>query len=335
MEGKVSDLNQGTRKRKLNPEKWKRNIEKRQLYSPSKPCVRKTSCNHEKGSAYLCNYLEKQTILDFYNSFYRNRKKVDQDRYALNYIRDATTHKKGKSPVRNSLKYFIPTPSGDEQICAAAFSEILRTNVQRFQRLFRKFKALQQFPEEKRGGYRKSAIFDELKQTVVEFISRLPGCEAHYGRQKSKRVYLASTLNVKKLWKLYQSQTEDQKVTYGYFLSTFNQSFNLSFKSPATDLCAMCTRLTHLIQVEKGLQKKQELKKKLRNHKTLAACFYKRLKRPSATEMVFAMDCEKTQALPKLAIGAAYFKRQLGMANFTIVRGGSRVPLNPENVILL
>lgn len=66
-------------------------------------------------------------------------------------------------------------------------------------------------------------------------------------------------------------------------------------------------------------------------HKNTAAKFHQRLRSPKEDECCFSMDCEKTQPLPKLAIGAAYFKRQTGMANFTVVAGNSKVSLNKSN----
>lgn len=97
-------------------------------------------------------------------------------------------------------------------------------------------------------------------------------------------------------------------------------------------MCATCTRLVALIKVEKLITKVQALKKELITHKNNAACFYKRLKQPVANECIFTMDCEKSQPLPKLSIGAAYFKRQANIANFTVVEGGSKVQLSKHNV---
>lgn len=67
-------------------------------------------------------------------------------------------------------------------------------------------------------------------------------------------------------------------------------------------------------------------------HRNLAACFYRRLKRPLTNEQIYSMDCQKTEPLPKLSIGAAYFKRQLGMNNFSIIKGGSNDSINKNTV---
>lgn len=97
-------------------------------------------------------------------------------------------------------------------------------------------------------------------------------------------------------------------------------------------MCATCTRLAALIKVEKLFTKAQELKKQLIAHKNDAARFYKRLRQPVANECILTLDCEKAQPLPKLSIGAAYFKRQANIANFTVVEGGSKAQLSKLNV---
>lgn len=68
-------------------------------------------------------------------------------------------------------------------------------------------------------------------------------------------------------------------------------------------------------------------------HKKKSTFFYKRLREPSDDEVIFSMDCEKSQPLPKMSIGPAYFSRQINMANFTIVSGGARTSLTPNNVV--
>lgn len=68
-------------------------------------------------------------------------------------------------------------------------------------------------------------------------------------------------------------------------------------------------------------------------HKNKASCFYQRLRNPKPNESMFTLDCEKTQPVPKLPIGAAYFKRQLGMNNFTVVSGHSKSTLDKTNVL--
>lgn len=54
-------------------------------------------------------------------------------------------------------------------------------------------------PKEKRGGDRKSYKSIDKKESLRNFIKCLPARESHHNRQKSKRIYLSSDLNCKKL----------------------------------------------------------------------------------------------------------------------------------------
>ena len=64
--------------------------------------------------------------------------------------------------------------------------------------------------------------------------------ESHYVREKSKRQFLASKLNIHSMCELYQSEKEiEVKVGEQTYRNVFNTCFNLSFHKPkkiATEL---------------------------------------------------------------------------------------------------
>lgn len=62
---------------------------------------------------------------------------------------------------------------------------------------------------ERRGGNHKAHLYAQKKQAVIEFISKLKGSVSHYNRLKSKRIYLPSTLSINKLFKIYNSQANE------------------------------------------------------------------------------------------------------------------------------
>lgn len=68
---------------------------------------------------------------------------------------------------------------------------------------------------EKRGGDKRSFGNVNKFEAVKKFIASLKGHESHYGRGKSRRIYLSSENNITTLWKLYnQSAAENLKVNY-------------------------------------------------------------------------------------------------------------------------
>lgn len=54
-----------------------------------------------------------------------------------------------------------------------------------------------------RGGAKREAKYADRKESVRAFIGKLKVSESHYGRNKSKRVYLNSELNIARLVKMH------------------------------------------------------------------------------------------------------------------------------------
>nr|CAH7743754.1 unnamed protein product [Callosobruchus chinensis] len=97
--------------------------------------------------------------------------------------------------------------------------------------------------KENRGGDTRTSKFLEKLNAVKSFISQLQGNESHYGRNKSRRIYVSSEYNISVLWQLYNKNSPDSlKVNYKYFSRVFNKYFNIGFGSPATDICSYCVR---------------------------------------------------------------------------------------------
>ncbi|CAH1979904.1 unnamed protein product [Acanthoscelides obtectus] len=68
---------------------------------------------------------------------------------------------------------------------------------------------------ENRGGDRRSQKNVEKRKKVKAFIANLKGQESHYGRAKSKRIYLSAEYNITILHRLYNDSVEES-----YKLST-------------------------------------------------------------------------------------------------------------------
>ncbi|KAJ4431027.1 hypothetical protein ANN_19620, partial [Periplaneta americana] len=76
---------------------------------------------------------------------------------------------------------------------------------------------------ERRWGDRKSKLYAEKKQSVINFLSKLKARESHYSRGKSKRLYLASELNINRLHKMYNAEVPHSlKMKQYLILNKFN-----------------------------------------------------------------------------------------------------------------
>ncbi|KAK9695237.1 hypothetical protein QE152_g32687 [Popillia japonica] len=165
---------------------------------------------------------------------------------------------------------------------------------------------------DRRGGDRRSHKNADKLMKVKEFISKLKGHESHYGRAKSRRIYLSSEYNIAVLWKIFNNNTEEKfNVNYKYFSRVFNNHFNIGFASPATDVCGYCVRTLTQISICKEPREKQKLKTELQVHKVRAKNFHKLMKEQPADTTSYCFDLQQVQPLPKVPIQDAFYSQQV------------------------
>lgn len=185
-------------------------------------------------------------------------------------------------------------------------------------------------PKESRGGDQVSHKLQRSKEEVRTFLKGLRGQESHYGRMKSKRIYLNSNLSINKLYREYKSspqKTECPKVSMSTFHRIFSNEFNIGFKSPATDVCGMCERLKNSIRRESDPSKKSKLIMENRIHKLKAKTFYELMKDSPPFSKTYCFDMQQVQPLPKSAVGEAFYLRQIGYYTLCIVENNGRNPI--------
>lgn len=282
-----------------------------------------------------------QDIRRFHQAFYSTSRKVVQDSFPLKYTvqnkpaRTSRAKIAGSSRKTTSNSYFIPTKKGPVQVCAKSFLTILGVSKYRVQILCRTHLTTGLPPKENRGGDRRSKFNENRKKLVTEFLKKLEPVESHYTRDKSTRLYLPCELNLKKLWRMYNENTDkaENKVKYSFFRNIFNFDFNMSFKTPTTDACSTCIQLQSQIKISTNATQKNYLIMRLRVHKLRASAFYSILKNQNEdNQLVLSFDCQKNLVLPKVPDQSAYYSRQLYQYNLTVVKGHSKAKQNKENV---
>ena len=180
-------------------------------------------------------------------------------------------------------------------------------------------------PVEKRGGNRHPEKYKDTRKSVKAFIEKLQPVESHYSRHKSTRKYLPSELSIRKLWKMYCASVEPNlAVKYDYFRVVFVSDYNISFKSPSTDVCSECQSLKEMLKTRLPEVQKNLLMSRLRVHKLKAQCFTEMIQKELPNTVKFSFDCQKNMILPKIPDQAAYYSRQLYCYNFTVCIGGSK-----------
>lgn len=203
-------------------------------------------------------------------------------------------------------------------ICQKLFLAIFSVSQRRVNTIARKMQSGSGIVD-KRGGDKRSFKNINKFEAVKKFIASLKGHESHYGRAKSRRIYLSSENNITVLWHLYnQGAVENLKVNYKYFSRIFNNNFNIAFGSPATDVCGFCVRTQTAISISKDKNEIDKLKTSLRVHKVRAKQFFKLMKDKPEPSASYCFDLQQVQVLPKVPIQDAFYAQQLSFYCFCV-----------------
>lgn len=297
------------------------------------------TCGHRR--VFLCALLTMNDVKRFHEAFYAVPEKSKQDAFLLKFCRRASPNPKRKLEVAQRGKdhiyeYSILNSVGNHlKVCRNAFLNVLGISKHRIHGVFQRFKKHNALvPIETRGGDRLLARYTPKRNAVIEFICSLKANESHYSRERSKRVYLPSELNIKTLWKMYNNvdRPEDQLVKESYFRKIFNTEFNIGFKAPSMDECSTCIEFDHRIAIEKDEEVKKELQFKRTFHRKQGDAFFEYLRKKPDDVFILSFDCQKNLVLPKITDQIAYYSRQLYCYNLSITRGVSTDHLNPHTV---
>ena len=150
---------------------------------------------------------------------------------------------------------------------------------------------------------------DYSMEKVKTHIKSFLAMESHYNRDGSKRQYLASNLNVIKMYELFIA--ENRKVVEEHFYrKIFNSCFNLGFHQPKKDQCDVCIKY-------KNAKDKSELEEDYQQHltnKQAARNLKTKVKERASTDksmIVAAFDVQKVQQVPYGEHLDFFYKRKM------------------------
>lgn len=298
-------------------------------------------CRHNSNKL-KCELLTMRDILKFHNEFYCRPNKKDQDAFLLKHCMVKKTKRRRprvgeRKATELHTKLYVRKENSVRLIpvCQKAFLGILQITVHRVRRVAKVFAATGSVVQEKRGGDRRSAKNAHKLEAVKTFIKSFHCIESHYCRSSTERKYLPSTLNIKKMWRMYEEQSDaEHKVRHCYFRRIFNRCFNLGFGNPRTDTCSRCTELIEKMKTAQSSAEKNKWMTEKRVHVLKAKYFYRLLKERKENIITISFDCQKNQVLPKVSDGMAYYSRQLYIYNFGTVLSTPENRLNRDNVTL-
>lgn len=312
----VGLANDGSRKRTVKTRKSVINKQKR--YGQPKGYNTFIPCSHNC-TRFQCSKFTPSDCSHLRKSLLSVKDKITQDNFISGFVtlvpvkrQRPLPNSSSKRPNTTWTSYTLVTKNQKTlTVCKKFFMKVMCVKPTRLRNMCQA-KLKGKHLSETRGGDRKSHKSAIKRTKVQDFIKSLKGKESHYNRKKSKRIYLDANLNISKLHRMYNDiQTDEStKVSKMMFRRMFNM-FNLGFRSPASDICSLCQKLTHLIRTSEG-KKKIDLMTQKRVHKLRAAAFYKLMKEKVDNCVTLCFDLQQIQPLPKSAIQEAYYSRQIG-----------------------
>lgn len=161
--------------------------------------------------------------------------------------------------------------------------------------------------------------------SVITHIKQFPVKESHYVRKHNKKLYLEETLNISKMYRLYndwfknENYPNDVKMaTKRQYETIFNTKFNYSFHKPKKDMCGQCT-LYHQADAERKEQLKEAYTKHIKTKESVRELKTKdKLESDPTTTVVAIFDLEKVLTIPQSEVGIFHYKRKYPIYNFTI-----------------
>ena len=119
------------------------------------------------------------------------------------------------------------------QICKKVFISVHGITRSKIDILVNKMKHDGEIPRDLRGIHDNCPhrMSKDTIKTVHEHISSFQSQNSHYTLKKSERIYLDESLNIKKMYNLYEGKFPDTAVSYESYRAIFNKHFNINFKS--------------------------------------------------------------------------------------------------------
>nr|CAH7758741.1 unnamed protein product [Callosobruchus chinensis] len=335
-----------SRKRTREPELWKRNKIKRSRNSGKSyvnckgnlvverklkaPCASRLKCSNKITGENRSNIFTGYWGLSDINR---------QRDYIAKYV---ICQKKARSRKRNitenqedieneecsrrnfSFVYHLPLDEQKVRVCKTFFLDTLSISAQTVRAVFNKLGSSGVVSEDKRGKVCKNSMLDEsVKQSIRKHINCFETVESHYCRLKSERLFLPPTLNISKMYQLYEEYCKDNgiphKATESMYRTVFNTEFNLSFFQPKKNLCDICHRYENGSTDEKiSMGDEYQLHSKNKNLARALKAADKERAKQKTTLCCAVFDSQQVLSVPKSDVGLAYYKLKLSTYNFTV-----------------
>lgn len=322
------------RKRKRNPDNWKRERHRKKRLSGKDYETRSGRIVAEKiFSDELCNCARKcngkiptDERKNLFQSFYTLSNYNEQNFFLKSCIKSSSVKRRrptnqSKPSRSHSFSFFLRVKNDDVQVCKTYFRQTFQVSAGRIHNI--SIKNDVSSVRDKRG---KSTPGNKVDTSdVVNHIKSFPAYFSHYTRSHNpNRKYLSPDLTIKKMYDLYvQWCGEYQKnpVKEKMYYHVFSTTFNLHFKPPLKDTCQVCDGLQNRLLVAGEDEKKIiENDKELHLRKAEKARLSLKEDKDRCYDdyYVLTFDLQKALPFPKLSTSVAYYKRNMYVYNLGV-----------------
>ncbi len=162
------------------------------------------------------------------------------------------------------------------------------------------------------GKHVKKSISEERKNIVREHINSFPKVESHYRRNQTSKLYLDSSLNLSKMYELYEEKCEsigEIPVKISLYRTIFNTEFNIGFIKPKNDRCDTCEKFRLTNYNDENYKNHLLLRNSIRADRNID--------RQNNNQLTICFDLEKVITCPQSFVNNFYYKRKINIYNLT------------------
>lgn len=278
-----------TRKRLRNPENWQRNKIKtlrnsgeaytdwkgkkrpeRQIKATCQNCRIKCTekINEQQRNIIFRSFWDLKDVnrqRDYISKYVEcNRKARTRKRKTMIDNEQQNEHDDSNSRKTFTFTYFLQSETTKCQVCKVFFLNTLGISAQTVRTVFNKTNSAGNIAKDQRGKACKNSMLDEsVKKSVRDHINMFEIVDSHYCRAKTERKYLPPTLNISKMFMMYEEYCVEnniaRKATESMYRQIFTTEFNISFFYPRK-ICVMFAIVTKTVCPKKSLKWRKNIR---------------------------------------------------------------------------
>ena len=303
--------------------------EKTYSFKEARKTKYKPKCNSSycKARGLACKHFTEEQRTSIRNAYFSVGSLQAQREWVARHI--VSEPLKDSTRKKRNTQFYLPkgedTVPSACRVCKVMFLSTVGISDRQVRTVINKLGSCNTLAQEQRGGRQMKQKDKQLREEVQAHIDIFPKTESHYCRSSTSFQYLASDLNVNKMYDLYIAENPKPKASrtlYGRLL----HDMKLKFHKPKKHLCGICETyrmgneqekdkinaeyMRHINEKNKVRELKTEKKKQaLLNPQTYQSSVY---------------DLQQVIYLPRSGRGTLFYKRRLSCYDFTIYELGTR-----------